>query len=118
MSKPHLTSLEADGWCIDDGEVAHAQSPDTFEIPPLPVRLALVPGDTAKLRFYIRVQDDDGETEDCGERMWVEVKGKMDGWYRGELLNQPDCTPDISPGWEVWFQPRHVIDVHKADSRE
>jgi len=50
--------------------------------------------------------------------MWVKVKGKMDGWYRGELLNQPDCTPDISPGWEVWFQPRHVIDVHKADSRE
>jgi len=114
MGKPFLTSLDVDGWCIDDGEVAHAQSPTTFEIPPHSVRMNLAVGDTAKLRFYIRVTADDGELEDYGERMWVEVKGRIDDWYRGELLNQPDCTPDICPGWEVWFQPRHVIDAHRA----
>ena len=115
MSKPHLTSIEADGWRIDDCEVAHAQTPETFEILPLSVRSTLAPGDTAQLRFYIRVQEDGGEAEDYGERMWVEVKGGLDGWFRGELLNQPNCTPEISPGWEVWFQPRHVLNVHKAN---
>ena len=116
MGRPHLAALETDGWCIDDGEVAHAKNPGTFEIPALHVRSALNPGDTAKLRFYIRVATEDGEVEDFGERMWVEVKGQVNEWYRGELLNQPSCTPDIRPGWEVWFLPRHVLDVQTGQA--
>ena len=112
MTTPQLTSLEADGWCIDDVEVAHAATPETFEIPALSERATLAPGDSAQLRFYIRVEEEDGEPEDYGERMWVEVKDHMSGWYRGLLLNQPNCTLEISPGWEVWFQPRHVLNLH------
>lgn len=115
MSKPQLASIDDDGWMIDDGEVAHAQSPDTFWIPPLQDRQSLEVNDHAKIRFYIRVEDEDGELEDCGERMWVKVVGRIDDWYRGELDNQPSCTPDIAPGFEVWFQPRHVIDIQRAD---
>jgi len=114
VSKPQLTSIEADGWCIDDVEVAHAQSPETFEIPTFSDRSTLAPGDTAQLRFYIRIAEENGESEDYGERMWVEVKDHGNGWYRGLLLNQPDCTPEISPGWEVWFQPRHVLNLHRS----
>ena len=114
MGSPQLASLEADGWCLDDGEAAHAESPKTFEIPALHIRSALMPGDAAKLRFYIRVATEGGDVEDFGERMWVEVKGRVNEWYRGELLNQPNCTPDIRPGWEVWFLPCHVIDVQSG----
>lgn len=116
MTKPHLTLLEDDGWMIDDGEVAHAATPETFYIPALEQRQSLGVGDYAKLRFYIRVEDDDGGIEDCGERMWVKVVGRLDGWYRGELANQPDATAEIQPGFEVWFQPRHVIDIDRAGS--
>lgn len=111
MSSPKLTSLDSDGWQIDDGEVAHAATPDTYWIPPLEVRQSLEPGWFAKIRFYIRVEDENGQIKDCGERMWVKVLGKVDGWYRGELDNQPSCTDEIKPGMEVWFQPRHVINV-------
>ena len=111
MNTPKLTSIEIDGWEIDDGEVAHAASPDTYWIPPLKERESLQAGWFAKVRFYIRVEDKDGKIEDCGERMWVKVLSKVDGWYRGQLDNQPSCTDEIKPGMEVWFQPRHVIDV-------
>lgn len=111
MSAPRLTSLESDGWQIDDGEIAHAATPDSYWIPPVEVRQSLEPGWYAKIRFYIRVEDENDQIEDCGERMWVKVLGKIDGWYRGELDNQPSCTDEIKPGMEVWFQPRHVINV-------
>ena len=114
MSRPHLTTLDDDGWMIDDGEVANAATPETFWIPDLELRQSLQLGDYAKIRFYIRVEDEDGEIEDCGERMWVKVAGRIDGWYRGELANQPNATPEIEPGLEVWFQPRHVIDIDRA----
>ena len=100
---------------IDDGEVAHAESPDTYWIPPLEDRRSLAVNDHAKIRFYIRVEEEDGELQDYGERMWVKVVGRLDDWYRGELDNQPNCTPDINPGFEVWFQSRHVIDIQRAD---
>lgn len=113
MSKPHLTSLDLDGWVIDDGEVANAEAPESFWIPPLKDRESLALGDHAKLRFYIRVEDEEGKTEDCGERMWVLVVGRVGNWFRGELANQPSCTDQINPGFEVWFEPRHVIDIQR-----
>ncbi|TCV91629.1 hypothetical protein EC912_11059 [Luteibacter rhizovicinus] len=112
MSAPRLTTLEHDGWMVDDGEIAHAESPDKFWIPPLAERESMKPRNLVKLRFYIRVETDDGELIDEGERMWVKVTGKVDQWYRGELDNQPYCTDEIKPGLEVWFQARHIIDIH------
>jgi hypothetical protein len=111
MNSPRLTSIDIDGWMVDDGEVAHATSPDTYWIPSLADRLSLRPGDMAKLRFYIRVVGEDGDTVDEGESMWVWITGCLGHWYRGQLDNQPCCTDDIGPGLEVWFQARHVIDV-------
>jgi hypothetical protein len=111
MNMPRLTSLDIDGWKIDDAEVAHAASPETYWIPDLEVRESLQPCGFAKIRFYIRVVGESGEIEECGERMWVKVLGRLGDWYQGELDNQPSCTDDIKPGMEVWFQPRHVIDV-------
>ncbi|TCI11486.1 DUF2314 domain-containing protein [Dyella soli] len=100
---------------IDDGEVAHAAAPETYWIPSLADRLSIRPGDLAKIRFYIRVAEEGGEVVDLGERMWVQVTGRLDDWYRGELDNQPSCTDDITPGLEVWFQSRHVINILRCD---
>ena len=113
MSLPRLTSIDVDGWMIDDGEVAHAAAPDTYWIPPLADRLSIRPGDLAKIRFYIRVAEEGGVV-DHGERMWVQVMGHVDNWYRGELDNQPGCTHEIAPGLEVWFEARHVINILRS----
>lgn len=115
MNLPRLTSIDVDGWMIDDGEVAHAAAPETYWIPPLADRLSIGPGDLAKIRFYIRVAEEEGQVIDHGERMWVQVTGRLDGWYRGELDNQPCCTEDIKPGFEVWFQARHIISIIRCD---
>lgn len=111
VSNPSIPCLEEDGWQLDDGEVAHATHPDRYWIPPLTDRQALQPGFFAKLRFYIRVEDENGVLDDCGERMWVEVISRAGPWYLGLLANQPSCTKEIKPGMEVWFQPRHIIDI-------
>lgn len=112
LTQPRLPTLEQDGWTLDDGEAAHESSPETYWIPPPEARRTLQIGQLVKLRFYIRTVDDEGNVEDNGERMWVEVKGRIGDWYRGELANQPACTDAIEPGFEVWFEPRHVIDIH------
>ncbi len=114
MTTPNLTSLEADGWMLDDGEIAHAESPDTYWIPPQADRESVMPGDLVKIRFYIRVSDDSGCLVDHGERMWVQVKERSEGWYRGELDNDPYCTDAIQAGLEVWFQARHIICIDRG----
>lgn len=114
MTAQYLTSLDADGWMIDDGEAAHAATPETYWIPAQSERESLQPGDLVKIRFYIRAPDDSGTLVDYGERMWVRVKALLDGWYLGELDNDPYCTDAIRAGMELWFQPRHVIDIDRA----
>ena len=116
MSSTRLTSIYIDGWMIDDAEVAHAAAPETYWIPALADRASLQSDDMAKIRFYIRVADENGEVTDEGERMWVWVTGRVDDWYRGELDNQPCCTDEIAPGMEVWFQARHVISIIRRDT--
>ena len=113
MTSPHLTSLEADGWAIDDGEVAHAASPETYLIPSKAERESLEPNSLVKIRFYIRAPDESGNVVDHGERMWVLVKECGEGWYRGELDNDPYCTDAIQAGMVLWFQPRHVIAIYR-----
>jgi hypothetical protein len=114
VTTPQLTTLEADGWMIDDGEIAHAESPDKFWIPSLRERQALEPGSIVKIRFYIRVPNDTGELVDHGERMWVQVKERHGDWYFGALDNDPYCTDWIQAGMPLWFQPRHVIDIDRG----
>lgn len=114
MDSRHLTSLDADGWMIDDGEAANAATPETYWIPSQADRESLQPGDLVKIRFYIRAPNDSGELVDHGERMWVRVKEHRDGWFLGELDNDPYCTDTIQAGMELWFQPRHVIDIDRV----
>lgn len=99
---------------IDDGEAAHAENPEGFWIPPQADRHSLQPGDIVKIRFYIRVTNESGELVDHGERMWVQLKERLAGWYRGELDNDPYCTDTIKSGMELWFQPRHIIDINRS----
>ena len=112
MALPNLTSLEADGWAIDDGEAASAESPETYSIPSKSARESLVTGSLVKIRFYIRAKNESGDVVDHGERMWVLVKERRESWYRGELDNDPYCTDGIKAGMELWFQARHVIAIY------
>ena len=114
MSTPRLATKEADGWWLSDGEDAHAESPETFWIPPANERQSLAPGDLAKLRFYILAPDESGELVEHGERMWVQVQARQAEWYRGILDNDPYCTERLQAGLELWFQSRHVIDIDRA----
>ena len=104
-------SIERDGWCLDDGEERHAAAPETFWIPSLEARQGLYPGCGVKLIFRI-----DTPSGDEVERMWVVVtRRESDGErYMGVLDNPPasDFAPGrLEPGFEVPFEPRHVIDV-------
>ena len=114
MTTPQLTTLEDDGWVIDDGEIAHAESPDKFWIPPLSDRQSLESGAIVKIRFYIRAPDDSGDLVDHGERMWVQVKERHGDWYFGALDNDSHCTDAIQAGMPLWFQARHVIDIDRG----
>ena len=113
MTSPHLTSLEVDGWAIDDGELAHAESPEKYPIPSKAARESLEPDSLVKIRFYIRAPDESGNVVDHGERMWVLVKERKNGWYRGELDNDPYCTDAIQAGMGLWFQSRHIIAIYQ-----
>lgn len=114
MSTPRLATREHDGWWLSDGEEAHAESPESFWIPHAEARRGLAPGDIAKLRFYILGPDASGEEVEHGERMWVQVLECKAGWYRGALDNDPHCTDRLQAGMKLWFQPRHVIDIHQG----
>jgi len=113
VAEPYIATLDEDGWCIDDGEKAHRASPENYYIPPQDQRENLRTGSLVKIRFYIRAPDESGQVIDHGERMWVHVKQVVGGWYLGELDNDPYCTDTIKSGLEVWFQPKHVIDIYQ-----
>ena len=92
----------------------HEAHPETFWIPEKQDRENLNTGDLAKLRFLIRVVDEEGGKDVIAERMWVEVAGCIGRCYRGRLANQPTSTDDFVVGSEVWFEARHVIDILTA----
>ena len=94
-------------YSLEDGELYHRDAPDTFEIPSLAAREALVPGEIVKLMFRIT---NAGESQ--VERMWVIVGDKDADGYVGALDNQPATTDLMRPGMKVHFQPRHVITIH------
>lgn len=118
MARPYFASLDEDGWTLDDGEKAYAEHPDMFWIPSQQERHSLKAGDLAKLRFVLALIDEEENEEEAAERMWVEVEERFEGAYRGVLRNQPVSTDEVLLGMEVWFEPRHVIDITSAEEQE
>lgn len=109
--------LFEDGWALDDGEALNRAYPDTFEIPQVFVREALIPGDLAKLVFRISVASE--ETPVAVERMWVIVTERTASGYMGVLDNEPTSITENADFWrgaEVPFEPRHIIAVEAGDA--
>lgn len=108
---PRLTCTEEDGWELESGEARHAAAPTTFWIPSAEARESVQVGRGVKLIFRIETEDEAGELEVAIERMWVYVTGRAGRFYTGRLQSQPDCTPDMQPGFPVAFGPEHIIDI-------
>jgi hypothetical protein len=106
-----LASIDDDSWELESAEARHAESPETFWIPPASERDQLKPGQGAKLLFLIDVEDDAGNVDRCCERMWVYVTERVGQFYTGRLQNQPECTDSMRPGMQVVFLAEHVADV-------
>lgn len=68
-----------------------------------------------KLIFRITTTDEKEREEQHVERMWVVVTGREGGLYSGDLDNQPYCTEEMEPGMPLWFEPRHVINIHSDE---
>jgi hypothetical protein len=108
-----LAEFDLDGYELDDGEAINREAPDTFWIPSLESRCNLHSGQIVKLIFRIHVVSEEVD-EVHVERMWVKVTGRSDSLYTGELDNQPYCTNDMSPGFRVAFEPRHIINIYEG----
>ena len=104
-----LSTLEADGWELDDGEAIAKAHPDTFWIPPLQQRQSLKTGTIVKLLFRIETRDEG--TESAVERLWVRVDERSGSYYLGTLDNDPVCESALKCGARVVFEVRHVIDI-------
>lgn len=106
-------SIERDGWELVSAEERHAAYPNSFQIPPQDARMALVPGDAAKLLFDIETREQ-GLVIDRGvDRMWVIVKACVVGGYVGILDNDPGAAEGLTlrRGTEVHFGPEHVASI-------
>jgi hypothetical protein len=102
-----LPSLKLDGWHLLSGVESHRRAPRTFHIPPERQRTKLKAGDSAKLIFDIK--EPDGV---FGERMWVQVTGRLGPYYLGDLRNQPlAARKNLKLGSPVVFLPEHIIDI-------
>jgi hypothetical protein len=104
-----------DGWCLDDGEKYHEDTPTTFQIPDLVARKVLQPGDFAKLIFRIALDGDDPVSV---ERMWVIVRERTASGYVGMLDNEPDAIAENGQLWvgtELPFEYRHIISIEHAN---
>ena len=105
--------VELVSWTLDDGEVLHAEAPDTFRLPARERRENLRQGDIAKLIFRIALRNKQSGSEFVKvERMWVKVTDFDGRTYRGELDNDPYCTSELKGGDPVAFEPRHVIQIY------
>jgi uncharacterized protein YegJ (DUF2314 family) len=96
---------------LDSGVEAHAEFPETFDIPSASDRESLGEGDLAKLMFRFS----DGERTFV-ERMWVRVQKVGPDGYVGILDNNPDGTDEIRAGMRVEFAAEHVIQIQRDAS--
>jgi len=112
---PSLANIKEHFWELRSGEKAHEQNPDTFWIPSYDKRSNLKKGMAAKLIFDIETEDETGEIQTGGERMWVIVVSEKDGYYLGVLDSEPSSiepgTGYLEQGSKLWFKPEHVIDI-------
>jgi hypothetical protein len=111
-----IPTLEQDYWALVSGESRHAESPDSFWIPPLAERQSLKPGDAAKLIFEIETESEGGGVERDCERMWVVVSEIAAPYFIGRLANKPVSVEGndefyLKVDVEVPFLPEHVIDI-------
>ena len=110
--------FDTDGWCLDDGEVYHAEAPKTFWIPERHRRESLGAGDLAKLIFRISVDNADDNVS--VERMWVLVLERTPDGYLGVLDNEPDAIAENEELWlgtELPFSAKHVININERDAK-
>ena len=106
--------LRIDGWTLDNAEDRAVLYPDTFLIPDRGIRVALLPGDYAKLIFRIAL-----ENGEAAERMWVVVRKVMGDRYMGLLENTPTQiaeNEDLWLGVELPFGPEHIVAVQQGDA--
>jgi len=106
-----LANFHDDGWELEDGESRHVEAPATFEIPPLAERQSLKAGQIVKLVFRIALRDKAGLDSERTERMWVTVGEPQGLGYTGSLDNDAYCTPEFKAGLQLFFEPRHVIQI-------
>lgn len=106
-----LAEIARDGWELDDAELIAQVHPATFWLPERARRESLVVGDIVKLVFRIRTVNESGTEEINVERMWVTTERVEGSFYYGKLDNDPLCTADMSAGFAVTFQARHVIGI-------
>ena len=110
--------FDIDGWCLDDGEVYHAEAPDTFRIPERHRRESLQPGDLAKLIFRISVDNENGNV--AVERMWVLIRELIPGGYLGVLDNEPAAIVENDEFWlgtELPFSAKNIINIEERDAK-
>jgi hypothetical protein len=116
-----LATFERDFWQLRCGEASHRAHPETFWIPPREERDHLRRGQSARLIFDIEGEDEDGQLQVQGERMWVTVAERVDDVYIGILENEPACFEPaqnvyLCRGAEVPFLAEHVIDITDASA--
>jgi hypothetical protein len=98
-------------YTLDSATRAHAESPDTFQIPPASHRESLRIGDFAKLMFRF----EEGSRQ-WVERMWVVVEQVRPETYIGNLDNIPHRAEDTELGSRVEFHSDHVIQIERGAS--
>ncbi len=88
-----------------DGVKRAANHPDTFEVPTLAEKEAVIPGDFVKIGWE---DPDVMPGQPNGERMWVEVTGE----YIGILRNNPVVFQDaLTLGQEVKFHSDNILSI-------
>jgi len=109
-----LPSLDRDFWTLASGEARHAESPESFWIPPRSARESLRVGEAAKLLFEVESEDESGRVQHDCERMWVVVAEVVPPFFIGRLTNAPIAAGSefyLELDVEVPFLPEHVIKI-------
>ena len=119
MTPAILSTLERDGWALDDAEQRHADNPRTFHIPDRAERAGLQVGQMVQLLFlFLNVDPDGSRVLDC-EKMWVTIQGVSGGRYWGQLESLPRTSTVLAPLDRIDFGPEQVgaVFVRRTDPR-
>lgn len=106
-------------WFLVDIEERAREHAGSYHIPSRRERLALQPGQLAKLVF-----EQDGIGFGCtGERMWVKITKRDEAplrgrigewppppWYTGELDNEPAVISGLKLGDKICFLAENIVE--------